>query len=293
VRASLDESQPEKSQTFVRWLAHKLGLERGPTEIQQVIDESEERGLITHDEGEMIEGIFDLKQTVAREIMIPRTHVVAVPKQCSREHLLETIIQSGHSRIPVYSENVDHIVGILNAKDLLPLWLNDEKEFDLQSISREPFFVPETKRIKDLLNELRNKKYHMAVIVDEYGGTAGIVTIEDIIEEIIGEIRDEHDMEEEPFSTQQDGSILVNARVSLDDFDERFGVSLPRNGYDSLGGFIIHFLGRVPKKGEEISHQGLRMRIHGGDQKRITRVLVVPLDNNELESTSTHPEPSL
>ena len=289
----MDDSQPEKPHKFSRWILSQLGLERGPTEIQQVIDESEERGLITPDEGDMIEGIFDLKQTVAREIMIPRTHVVAVPQESSREHVLKTIIESGHSRIPVYNENLDHIVGILTAKDLLPLWLRGEEDIDISGICRPPFFVPETRAIKDLLNELREKNYQMAVIVDEYGGTSGIVTIEDIVEEIIGEIRDEHDMEEEPFLTQQDGSVLVSARVGLDDFEERFEISLPRDGYDTLGGFITHFLGRVPEKGEEISYGGFRMLVHGGDQKRITRVLVVPADEDKLQDTSARPESGL
>lgn len=271
----MEDTQPEREGLLFRWLKRKMGRERGPAEIQQVIDESEEAGLIDHDEGDMIEGIFDLKQTVAREIMIPRIHVVAVSEDCTIEQLLNTIIESGHSRIPVFRENIDHIVGVVNAKDLLPLWLNGQEGFDLAGLSREPFFVPETKRIKDLLNELRMKKSHLAVIVDEYGGTAGIVTIEDIIEEIIGEIRDEHDTEEEVFIPQEDGSVAVNALANLDDFEERFGVTVPRGGYDTIGGFIIHLLGRVPLNGEELFYEGLRILIQAGDQKRIISLLVL------------------
>ena len=129
------------------------------------------------------------------------------------------------------------------------------------------------------------------MIVDEYGGTSGIVTIEDIIEEIIGEIRDEHDVEEEPFVPQEDGSELVSARVGLDDFEDRFGISVPREGYDTLGGFIIHLLGKVPRKGEEILYEGFRMRIVGGDQKRITRVLVAPAGEDQPETASPVREP--
>jgi len=271
---SLDDPQFGSKRAMLRWLKRKLRLERAPLEIKQVLDEGEEQGLIGEEEGEMIEGIFDLKQTVAREIMIPRTHVVAVPVDAERERVLKAVIGSGHSRIPVYHEDVDHIVGILNAKDLLPLLLEDAKEFDLSAITREPFFVPETKRINDLLNELRTRKSHMAVIVDEYGGTSGIVTIEDIIEEIIGEIRDEHDVEEDAVVPQEDGSVLVRARASLDEFEEYFGVSIPREGYDTLGGFIIHVMGKVPARGEEMEYAGLSLRIQGGDEKRITRVLV-------------------
>ena len=269
----MDESQAQPSVLF-RWLKNKVGLDRVPKEIQQVIDESEERGIIDEEQGEMIEGIFDLKQTVAREIMIPRTYVVAIPLDSSIESILSTVIDSGHSRIPVFKENVDQIVGILNAKDLLPFWLDQTQEFDLSKIIREPFFVPETKQIKDLLNELRNKKSHLAVIVDEYGGTSGLVTIEDIVEEIIGEIRDEHDAEEDDFAIQPDGSFLVNAWANLDDFEELFSVKVPREGYDTVGGFIIHLLGKVPKKGEEINFEGLQFKIQRSDPKKITRVLV-------------------
>lgn len=282
----MDETQPDRPEGLWRWLKRRIRQERGDkSDIQKVIDESEEQGLIDEDEGDMIEGIFDLKQTVAREVMIPRTHIVAVPHDCSREQVLTTIIQSGHSRIPVYKENLDHIVGIINAKDLLPLWLNNEEHFDAQELARNPYFVPETIRIKDLLNELRNKKSHLAVIVDEYGGTSGIVTIEDIIEEIIGEIQDEYDAEEEFFIPQEDGAVLVNAWANLDDFEEYFNVQLPRGGYDTLGGFIIHLLGKVPPKGEQISFGGLAMEICVGDQKRITRVLVTPLPSEDATTS--------
>ncbi len=266
---------------LVSWLKNKMKLDRVPREIQQVIDESEERGLIDEEQGEMIEGIFDLKQTVAREIMIPRTYIVAVPLDSNLESILATVIESGHSRIPVFKDNVDQIIGILNTKDLMPFWLNKNEEFHLSKIIREPFFVPETKQIKDLLNELRSKKSHLAVIVDEYGGTSGLVTIEDIIEEIIGEIRDEHDAEEDIFLPQEDGSCLVYAWANLDDFEEFFKVKVPREGYDTVGGFIIHLLGKVPKKGEEIFFEGLCMKIHGSDPKRITRILVTRINSEQ------------
>jgi len=284
VFASLQEDQSGEQHRLVRWLKRTIRGERGPRELQQVIDESEEKGLIDHEEGDMIEGIFELKQTVAREIMIPRTSIVAVPKDCSLDQLLTIIIDSGHSRIPVFDENVDHIVGILNAKDLLPFWRDNKTEIPTGDICRDPYFVPETKRINDLLNELRAKKSHLAVIVDEYGGTSGIVTIEDIIEEIIGEIRDEHDMEEELFVDQDERSTIVNAIVNLDDFEERFEVTLPREGYDTLGGYIIHLLGRVPKRGEELaSVSGLHLQIQGADPKRITRVLVTRTTSEDTE----------
>ena len=287
----MEESQTERKRSFSSWFKRKIGLTRRHREIQQVIDESEERGLIDADEGEMIEGIFDLKETVAREIMIPRTHIVFLPKESTFEQVLDTFIQTGHSRIPVYGQNVDCIIGILNVKDLLPLWLDDTKEFNIERLMREPFFVPETKPVRDLLNELRGKKSHMAVIVDEYGGTSGLVTIEDIIEEIIGEIRDEYDVEEDPFVDQDDGSWLVNARVNLDDFEAHFHVTLPRGGYDTLGGYIINSLGRVPTQGEELFAEGLRIRILGCDPKRIIRVVVSASSAQDEATAVTSPEP--
>jgi len=293
VYGSLVESQSGRNVGLFERLRRRLGLEPAPREIKQVLDESEEQGLIDEQEGEMIEGIFDLKETMAREIMIPRTHLVTLPVDADREQTLKTIIDSGHSRIPVYKGNVDQIMGILYAKDLLPLWLQDQKEVELEAVCREPFFVPETKRIGDLLNELRTRKSHLAVIVDEYGGTSGICTIEDIVEEIIGEIRDEHDAEEEPFLPQDDGSVLVSARVGLDDFEEYFGVALPEGSYDTLGGFIIHVMGKVPGKGEEMIHDGLSLRIHSGDMKRIARVKVIPIasQNDEAPLIPTEPNP--
>jgi hemolysin (HlyC) family protein len=287
---SLEESQPEKQRKLFGWFRKKIGMKRASEELQEVIEQIEERGIINHDESDMIEGIFDLKQTVAREIMIPRTHISAVSADCSLEQLLKTIIESGHSRIPVYKENIDQIVGILNAKDLLPVWLSRSEEFNLDELTRDAYFVPETKRINDLLNELRNKKSHLAVVVDEYGGTSGIVTIEDIIEEIIGEIRDEHDVEEEFFLPQEDGSVLVNAWVNVDDFAERFCVDVPRGGYDTVGGFVIHLLGRVPTKGEQIGYEGLALKVVAGDEKRITRFRVTPEAGDHSVEAPSPPE---
>ncbi len=271
---------------MLRWLKSKIRRERGPTELQQVIEESEEKGIIDHEEGDMIEGIFELKETVAREIMVPRTSIVAIPSTSTLEQILTPIIESGHSRIPVYEQDVDHIVGILTVKDLLPFWLENRRDINLSEICREPYFVPETKRINDLLNELRAKKSHLAIVVDEYGGTSGIVTIEDIIEEIIGEIRDEHDFEEEPFVSQDEYTTLVSAVVNLDDFEERFHVALPREGYDTLGGFIIHHLGRVPKRGEELTVGELRFQIQSADPKRIASVLVSRVVERQEESVN-------
>lgn len=270
----MSPTETHDNKLLVNWLRKKLGLDRRPKELKEVLDVGEEQGLFDEEEGDMIEGIFDLKQTVAREIMIPRTHIVCLPRDADKERTLTTIIESGHSRIPVYNDTVDQVVGILYAKDLLPLWLKNVESFTLDEICREPFFVPETNRIKDLLADLRNRKSHLAVIVDEYGGVSGIVTIEDIVEEIIGDISDEHDVEEVLFLPQEDGSVVVHAMASVDEFEEYFDVTVPRAGYDTLGGFIIHVMGKVPARGEETTYEGLRIQVAGCDPKRITKVIV-------------------
>lgn len=273
----LEEPNPDKPGIIsrsLRWLRQKTGLDNATNRLLQVIDESEERGFIDEEEGEMIEGIFDLRQTVAREIMIPRTHIVSLPITADRRDALKVIVDSGYSRIPVYQENVDQVLGILTAKDLLAVWLNENDEFDVASILREVMFVPETKNVKQLLEEMKSRNFHMAIVVDEFGGTSGIVTLEDILEEIIGEIWDEHDVEEDEFIIMEDGSVLTSARTNIDDFEERFQVEIPRNGYDTIGGFIIHLMGKVPSRGEEMDYKGLRIRIHGGDRKSISRIVV-------------------
>jgi magnesium and cobalt transporter len=160
-------------------------------EIQQLIDVGEEEGLLSEDEGEMIQSIFSFRDTLAREIMVPRTDAVIVSADTPIEELLQLVIQKGHSRFPVHGGSVDNIIGILHVKDLISCW--SQEQLDFKDILRTPYFIPETKKISHLLRELRDKKSHMAIVIDEYGGTAGLVTIEDIIEEIIGEIHDEHD----------------------------------------------------------------------------------------------------
>jgi magnesium and cobalt transporter len=290
VISPLDDTQPERRERFLRRLLTGLGIRTGPIEIQEVIDKSEEQGLIDEIEGDMIEGIFDLKSTVVREIMIPRTHVVFLSSDSCLQDVLTRLIESGHSRIPVYNQNVDQIVGILNSKDLLPLWLSGGGEPDLASLCREPYFVPETKPIKDLLAELRARKSHMAIVVDEYGGTAGIVTLEDIVEEIVGEISDEHDVEEELFIERQNGSVVVNARAGISELEEWFGIEVLRGAYDTVGGLIIHLMGRVPKVGEEIEYEGLSMKITAGDEKRIVTIEISRPCEDAVEAMAALPE---
>jgi magnesium and cobalt transporter len=241
-------------------------------EIQQLIDVGEEEGLLSEDEGEMIQSILSFRDTLAREIMVPRTDAVIISADTPIEELLQLVIQEGHSRFPVHGGSTDNIIGILHVKDLLSGW--GEERLDLNDILRIPYFIPETKKISHLLRELRDKKSHMAIVIDEYGGTAGLVTIEDIIEEIIGEIHDEHDNEDNLMFTTEDGDLLVDARLEIEKLLEHFDLEVPKGNFESVGGFIISLLGRVPQPRETITHSPLEMTIESADARKIRKVRV-------------------
>lgn len=240
--------------------------------IQHLIDTGEQEGLISEDEGEMIQSILSFRDTTVREIMVPRTEVVAASSDIAIDKLLELVIKQGHSRIPIYSENNDNIIGILHVKDLLVSW--GQKQMDVKSHLRTPHFVPETKKISQLLKELQDRKSHMAIVVDEYGGFAGLVTIEDILEEIVGEIRDEHDAEERRIMLTPDGDLLVDARLDIEELAEHVGVQIPEGNFESVGGFIINLLGRVPQPRETIAYAPLEMTVESADARKIHTVRV-------------------
>jgi CBS domain containing-hemolysin-like protein len=241
-------------------------------EIKQLIDVGEEEGLLSEDEGDMIQSILSFRDTLAREIMVPRPDAVIISADTPIEELRRLVIQEGHSRFPVHDGSVDNIIGILHVKDLLAFW--GEKHLDLKDILRTPYFIPETKKISHLLKELRDKKSHMAIVIDEYGGTAGLVTIEDIIEEIVGEIRDEHDNEETLMVATDEGELLVDARLEIEKLVEHFNLQLPKGNFESVGGFIISLLGRVPQPNETITHAPLEMTIESADARKIRKVRI-------------------
>lgn len=241
-------------------------------EIKQLIDVGEEEGLLSEDEGEMIQSILSFRDTLAREIMVPRTDAVFISADTPIEKLLQLVIQEGHSRFPVHSGSSDNIIGILHVKDLLTFW--SAEHLDLKDIIRTPYFIPETKKISHLLRELRDKKSHMAIVIDEYGGTAGLVTIEDIIEEIIGEIHDEHDNDEILMVATDEGDLVVDARLEIEKLVEHFNLEVPKGNFESVGGFIISLLGRVPQPQETITHAPLEMTIESADARKIRKVRV-------------------
>lgn len=243
-------------------------------ELQSILNAGEEDGLIDEQSGEMIKGILGFRDTVAREVMVPRTEIIAVSIGADVEEIIETTLKHGHTRLPVYETTIDNIVGILNVKDLLQFWFKKVSERDVRSILRKAYFIPEAKNILHLLHELREKKSHLAIVIDEYGGTAGLVTMEDLIEEIVGEINDEHDQEEEDFHKLPGGEVIVDARTEVEEFEEYFGVSVPEGKFETVGGLIFHLIKRIPVAGEIIGFKNLELVIEEADPKTIKKVLV-------------------
>ena len=243
-------------------------------DIHSILDAGEEEGVLNLDEHEMIHGILTLKGRMVREIMVPRTDVVCVSTQVTIDEVIRRIIEEGHSRIPMFEGDLDHIVGIIYAKDLLQLWGNEEGQAISKEIAREPYFIPETKSLESLLRDFKKRRVHIAIVVDEYGGTSGLITIEDLIEEVFGEIEDEYDTEEQKLVPLKDGWVLVDARLEIEELEEYLNIQAPRNNFESVGGFIFHLIGRVPKKGETITYPGLEIKIESADERKIEKVKI-------------------
>ena len=242
-------------------------------EIKTLVDAGEEGGAIEEGEKEMIYSIFDIADTLAREIMIPRIDVLALEVETPVLDAVNTVIAVGHSRIPVYQNSIDNVVGLLYAKDLLRGWQSGGQTAQLRDLLRPAYFVPETKKVDDLLAELQQKRIHMAVVVDEYGGTAGLVTLEDIVEEIVGEIRDEYDVNEESlFEKTGEAEYIFDARIAIDEVNELCHLQLPNADSDSLGGFIYGQLGHVPAPGEQVLAGGVQFEVLTVTGRRIRKV---------------------
>lgn len=261
-------------------------------EIKTLVDAGSEEGVIEDEEKQMIFSVFKFGDTLAREVMVPRIDIVALEVETTLNDALDLIIREGHSRIPVYQESIDHIKGLLYAKDLLVLWRNGDTERALADILREPYFVPESKKAGDLLTELQERKQHLAIVIDEYGGTAGLVTIEDLVEEIVGEIRDEYDFfEEEAYEQVSETVYICIAGLDLDDLNELLDISLPTDENDTLGGYIFSELGKVPEVGDKVETDEVEMEVLTLEGRRIHRVRVRKLEKappeDEPETTPT------
>ncbi|MCX8061790.1 MAG: hemolysin family protein [Anaerolineales bacterium] len=242
-------------------------------ELMEWVNAAQEQGEIESEHGRLIHSIFELSDTLAREIMVPRVDIVAVEKEMNLNEAAQVFIASGHSRLPLYEETIDQIRGIIYAKDLLRLWVEGREDVPLTRLARPAYFIPEAKRIDELLNEMQQRRVHLAIVVDEYGGVAGLVTLEDIIEEILGEIQDEYDQAEElPYQEIGAGEVLFQGKIDLGDFNEIMHTDFPKEEADTLGGFILQQLGRVPTVGEKLCFDGVELIVEQVSGRRIRKV---------------------
>ncbi|NLG71850.1 MAG: HlyC/CorC family transporter [Chloroflexi bacterium] len=242
-------------------------------ELKTLVDAGEEEGIFEQGERQMIYSIFQLGNTLAREIMVPRIDMVALDVNTPLSEAVDTMLSSGHSRIPVYEETVDKTLGLLYAKDLLRVWREGDQLSSLRSLLRPAYFVPEAKKVDELLSEMQSQRIHMAIVVDEYGGVAGLVTLEDIVEEVVGEIRDEYDQAEEaPYQVMPNDEYIFLGRVDLDDFNEIMGSSISKEEADTIGGFIYSSLGRIPEVGETVEKDSLQLTVEQVSGRRIRKV---------------------
>jgi magnesium and cobalt transporter len=279
-----DEVPPSSSSTsrtgwFTRLFQGRVDDDVDRQEIASFLAECRHRELIAGDEYAMLLGVLEVSETQVREIMVPRSRMVVLPQDEPPDELLKTIVESGHSRFPVIGEDRDEVVGILLAKDVLKQLREHDRNLRIDELLRPAVFIPESKRLNTLLTEFRQSHNHMAIVVDEYGGVAGLATIEDVLEQIVGEIDDEHDPQEaQDIQEQEGGRYLVQALTRIEVFNEFFGVDLSDEEYETIGGLVMHELGRLPRRGEKLEFEGFAFKVLRGDRRRIHTVEVTRLD---------------
>ena len=275
--ATSDKPVENGSKSFFHGLKALLGFKGSPDttrelehEIQELLEEGEEQGLITSHEEQMISSIFDFRDTVASEIMTPSVEIISADVTSSTSELVRLITQEGYTRIPIFSESQDNIIGILHAKDLLRICsMAPGQTLQLQDVLNPPLIIPESMPITKLLLDFQAKKKHMAIVTDEFGSVRGLVTLEDVVEEIVGEIGDEHDQEERELMVVDDHTIVVDAKIEIEEVEEFFHTHLPEGPYESAGGIVIHRLGRVPEAGESLEIGPLTFTVLTADLRRI------------------------
>jgi magnesium and cobalt transporter len=253
-------------------------------DIAEFLETFRERGIIGQDEFAMLQGVLEVADTQVRDIMVPRSQMVVVVKDQTPEEVLKVITESNHSRFPVIGDDKDEVVGIVLAKDLLKHFIANQVPFDLQTFLRPAVFIPESKRLNTLLTEFREGRNHMAIVVDEYGGVSGLATIEDVLEQIVGDIDDELDPEEASSIQPQDGGkYQVMALTRIDEFNEFFNTEISDADYDTVGGLVMHELGRLPRRGEQLDFAGLRFKVLRGDRRRLHTLEVMRLPQPAAE----------
>jgi CBS domain containing-hemolysin-like protein len=253
-------------------------------ELLLITHDPEDDGVIEPEERKMIDNVLRLEETAARDIMVPRVDIVAVSEDAPPQEIVDAITEKGHSRLPVYRDSIDHIVGILYAKDLLPFVIGSTRSLPIKRLLRPPYVVPESKRLDDLLAELRRNRIHIAIVADEYGGTAGVVTIEDILEEIVGEIHDEYDEETILLERVNDREIVVDGRLPIEAVEEALGLSLTGDDdpYGTAAGFVHWHLDRLPQVGDRFDAQGLRAEVLDMEGHRLRHLRLIRLDDGDL-----------
>ena len=268
-----DKDHPEKRRSWLERLSSAIsGDPSSRNDLVELLRDAQADGLIEADTLRMMEGAISVSERSVADVMVPRAQMVALPSEGSFEDLVQTVIESGHSRFPVHGEDKDEILGILLAKDLLRGAVADPPPSSIHALVRPAVLIPESKRLNVLLREFRQSRNHMAIVIDEYGGVAGLVTIEDVLEEIVGEIDDEHDDAEDPealIAAQADGQYVVDALTPIADFNERFGADFDDDEYDTIGGLLTAAIGHLPEAGEEITLGRFAFRVARADARRL------------------------
>ncbi len=274
-------SPPDAGDSPFRRLLNFFRINRAPDstedieqEIQDILDEGAEQGLISREEGEMISSILEFRDTLVREIMTPRSDMVSAEVKAPVSRLIQLVTEEGYTRIPIYRDTPDNIIGILHAKDLLPCCLQSTPTPEVADLVKPAFFVMDTRKIVNLLKDFQSQKIHMAIVTDEFGSVRGLVTLEDVLEEIVGEIRDEYDTTEKRWKVVDKDVLLTDAKVNLEEVEELFGVNLPEGPYESVGGLLIHHLDQVPPPGATMLINTLVFEVVSADQRRIRTVKI-------------------
>ncbi|MBT8445317.1 MAG: CBS domain-containing protein [Gammaproteobacteria bacterium] len=291
MNADKSDDQTGADSWYVRLRKVLKGEPATRADLLELLRDSRWRDVLDSDERTMLLGVLDVSEAQVRDVMIPRSHMVVLEQAAPKDEVLKTITESGHSRFPVIGEDRDEVVGILLAKDVLSYFImTPDEPFDFKRFLRPATFIPESKRLNTLLKEFRVSRNHMAIVVDEYGGTSGLLTIEDVLEEIVGEIDDEHDpLAAEQIQKQDGGQFTVSALTRIDDFSEYFGVAMSDENYDTVGGLVIHELGRMPRRGEAVEFGGFSFKVTQADRRRVHTLNVRRIDT----STADEPAPSL
>ena len=279
---NINREDDNRSQSLWHWLKTRIGLRGAPDttrklehEIQELLEDGEEMGLISSHEEQLINSIFDFRQTVASEIMTPAAEMAWADVSSSVEELIRLITEEGYTRIPLYSGSQDNVVGILHAKDLLKICsLQQSPPLKLTDDLKPPMIIGESKPITELLRDFQSKKNHMAIVVDEFGGVRGLITLEDVIEEIVGEIDDEHDQEERELMVVDEQTVVVDAKIDIEEVEEHFNIHLPEGPYESVGGLIINSLSRVPQNGDTVNMPPLTFKVLAADPRRVRTVRI-------------------